>query len=542
MAIRKNTSVFVNHYNIYDLTKIIPKKVTLISCPWIFHDEVEFQSQNLGLGYIGAYAEQFNHKIIKFIDPMIDSGHKIKLPIKTKYQMTNRFGFSDDWIVNQIPGETDVIGINAPFTDSRIVLYPLTKKIKSRFPKVPLIIGGVLATTLPEQVIEESGADVVVKGEGEIPFVKILNGEHCDEIPGLVFKNSKGDIIKNTLRGEQLKSITEIPSPGYNFRPMDEYVKWSPRGDKADRTLSMISSRGCPFNCNFCSITEKSQRWRPFGSKRIINEIKTAIDKWGVNHIEFEDDNFILRESRALEILGYIRDLRQKGYPISCSFPNGIMISKMSKEIAVQMVKAGVDIVYLPVESGDKRILISMNKPNAKNHLEKTLEVAKWCADAGLFVSCFIIVGYPGGRISLKKNINLENKKYLFFDGNETYISGEDEESYQKTLNFCKKLLKIGVKGITPLLATPYPGTELYNFCKKFKFLSYPDEKDVLTTISYANVQPDYVQIDTPWCSKQRMFERWREMFDMFPSYHNVRKEVPRSGYLSGKEMKERLQ
>ena len=540
MGIRKNNSIFVNHYVEDDLTKIIPKKVTLIACPWTFYDDFEFQSQNLGLGYVGAYAEQFKHKIIKFIDPVISGGNKVKLPIQTRYHTTNRFGFSDDWIVDQIPDETDVIGINAPFTDSRIVLYPLTKKIKLRFPEVLLVIGGVLATTLPLQVLGESDADIVVKGEGEIAFAKILNGQKWENIPGLVFKDSRGDIIESKLRGEQLKSTVDIPSPGYNFRPMEEYVKWSPRGDKADRTLSIISSRGCPFNCNFCSITEKSQKWRPFGPKRIIKEIKNAIDKWDVNHIEFEDDNFIFHEPRALEILGYISNLRKKGYTINCSFPNGIMINEMTEEIAVSMVEAGVDIVYLPVESGDERILVSMNKPNSKNHLRNTLEVAKYCADAGLFVSCFFIVGYPGGKISHKKNKYIENKKYSFFDGDEVFMIGEDEESYQKTLDFCKKLLKIGIKGIAPLLATPYPGTELYNYCKRFKFLSFPDEKDVLTTISYANVQPDLVQIDTPWCSRQRMFERWKEMFDMFPSYHNVRKEVSDSKYLSGLEIKKR--
>jgi hypothetical protein len=125
--------VAVNPLREADLSKIRPKKVTLIACPWTFYDFVEFRSQQLGLGYVGAYVEQFGHKVVAFIDPMIKGGADRKVPLHTRYQWTHRFGLSDEDIVNQIPRDTDVIGINAPFTDSRLVLYPLTKAIKARF-------------------------------------------------------------------------------------------------------------------------------------------------------------------------------------------------------------------------------------------------------------------------------------------------------------------------------------------------------------------------------------------------------------------------
>ena len=520
-----------------DLTSVVPKKVTLIACPWTFYNEVEFQSQQLGLGYVGAYAQKFGHQIVAFIDPMVSGGHLIKMPMQTKYQLTNRFGFSDEGIVNRIPQNTDVIGVNAPFTDSRIVLYPLTRKIKAAFPNAKLVIGGVLATTLPRQVITHSGADIVVKGEGEIAFAKILNDVPLEKIPGLVFRLPSGDIFESNLRSEQLASINSIPPPGYDFRPIEEYVKWSPRGDRADKTLSVISSRGCPFTCEFCSIPEKGQRWRPFTPERVLKEIKMAIEKWGVNHIEFEDDNFTLQEPRALKVLEYLRELRRQGCQMACSFPNGIMIDKMSKNLATLMAEAGTDIAYLPVESGDPRTLIAMDKPNADGHLQKTLEIAKYCVDAGLNVSCFFIVAYPGGEINKRKYIRPEYAPHIIERDGRFYMMGEDEESFQTTIKFCKQLRGLGVQGITPLIATPYPGTDMYDFCEKFGFLVYPDDKDVLTTVSYAAMRPGLVQINTPSCSQQRAYERWREMMDMFPTYHNVRK-ADESKLLSGKEIR----
>ena len=538
--------IMVNPLKQVDLSTITPKRVTLIACPWTFYDDVEFQSQQLGLGYVGAYAEQFGHRIVAFIDPMLKGGRARKVPVKTRYQWTHRFGLSDEAIIEQIPSQTDCIGVNAPFTDSRIVLYPLTNAIKAKRPRALLVIGGVLATTLPRQVIEESGADIVVKGEGEIAFARILNGDPLEQIPGIVYRTAQGEIRENLGRSEQLRTVDEIPPPGYHFRPMEEYLAWSPRGDRADRTLSLISSRGCPFQCEFCSIPEKGQAWRPFTPERVLDEVRMAIEKWGVNHIEFEDDNFTLKESRALVVLNYLAALRKQGYPMTCSFPNGVMIDRMSRDLACLMKDAGADIVYLPVEAGNTQVLISMNKPNAEGHLESTRRVAKWCVEAGLHVSAFFIVAYPGGRIVRKELMDLPEYEpyYIREPDGSVYMRGEDERAFGQTLKFCRELRSLGVQGITPLIATPYPGTELYAVCERFGWLVFPDEKNVLTTVSYANVRPDYVQIATPWCSREEAFQRWKTMMETFETYHNVRKFEEDAGTvhpLPGRQVVERL-
>ncbi|MBM4134859.1 MAG: B12-binding domain-containing radical SAM protein [Nitrospira sp.] len=507
-----------------DLKQIVPKKIALVASPWVFDDEVEFRSQQLGLGYIGAYAERFGHHIAAFVDPMLDGGVRVKVPLKTKYRLTHRFGHSDKEIVKRIPQDVDIIGLNGPFTDSRLTAYPLINAIKQAFPDVPLVVGGVLATTLPHQVLNESRADIIVKGEGEIAFARIANGEPLNQIPGLVYRGADGMILESSMRSEQLRTIDSIPPPGYHFRPMDEYTRWSPRGDRSQRTLSLISSRGCPFTCEFCSIPEKGQRWRPFTPERILGEIDMCIDRYGVNHIEFEDDNFTLMEGRAIPILRHLADLRKKGVPLFCSFPNGIMIDKMSRDLAFLMAEAGTDIAYLPVECGDTRVLVSMDKPSATEHLGKTLEIARHCVEAGLLVSAFFIVAYPGGIVPHKKYLRPEYERHVIHESGQVFMKGEDEESFENTMKFCRTLQGLGVQGITPLIATPYPGTELYEVCDKFDWLRFKDAKDVMTTVSYAHMKPEYVQIETPCCSASRAYERWREMSDVFQSFHNVRR------------------
>lgn len=521
------------------------KRIALVACPWTFVRDVEFRSQQLGLGYVGAYAEKFGHEIVVFVDPMVRGGDAVCVPLQTRFMRTNRYGHPDQWIVNQIPLDVDAIGINAPFTDSRLVLYSLVRVIREQFPTVTIIIGGILATTLPRQVLEHCPADIVVKGEGEIAFGRILNEDLLSEIPGILYRNEHGEIVENPGRSEQLRSVYDIPPPGYHFRPMEEYVVWSPRGDKHDRTLSLISSRGCPFTCEFCSIPEKGQRWRPFSPERVLEEVQMVIERWGVNHIEFEDDNFTLQEPRALQVLQFLADLRRRGHQMTCSFPNGIMIDRMTPALAELLMAAGSDIIYLPVESGDTRVLVSMDKPNAFGHLEKTLEVAQFCVAAGLTVSTFFITAYPGGEVTEHaKRILPEWERYLVreqsTDGTERlFMAGEDEGSYQATLAFCRKLRGIGVHGITPLIATPYPGTELYDYCERFGYLRYPDDADVLVTVSYAHATAENVQISTPWCSHEQAYSRWREMMAMFPTFHNVRREAQAGHLLTGQELRE---
>jgi len=438
-----------------------------------------------------------------------------------------RVGQSDEWILNEIPSDSDYIFINIPFTDSRFVFYPLCNKIKEKFSNIPIVVGGILATTLPYQIMEETRTDIIVKGEGEIASARILNGEHLASISGVIYKDDCGNIQENQQRSEQLSKIDEIPwITRFNFRPMEEYVNWSPRGNHVDKTYSYITSRGCPFTCEFCSIPEKGQRWRSFSPKRVIEEVKFMIDNYGVTHVEIEDDNFTLKSNHSIPILKYFKKLRNDGYPIKLSFPNGIMIDRLEREHIFAMKEAGTEMIYLPVESGELKNLIAMNKPAATEHLEKALQVAEWCAEAGLDAGSFFIIGYPGGEV-LKKNLQeIIREKYadsiLEENAISMWIKGEDEKSFMGTVEYVKKLVESGVKYVTPLIATPYPGTALYEICEKFGWLRREDHSKMVTTISYQNPKVDFINIETPWCSAEEAFSRFKYISKLFDTKHNV--------------------
>src|SRR3989339_761139 len=141
-------------------------KVVLISAPWIFKEEVEFVSQNLGLGYLASYLQNDGHEVL-IIDSLIE-GLNSSTVLQTRYSDTLKWGLSDEDIIKRIPQDAELIGITAPFTDSRFVVNPLSRKIRKTFPSAILVMGGVYPSTLPEEALNLSAVDAVVVGEGEI--------------------------------------------------------------------------------------------------------------------------------------------------------------------------------------------------------------------------------------------------------------------------------------------------------------------------------------------------------------------------------------
>ena len=471
-------------------------KIVLIAPPWIFKEEVEFVSQNLGLGYLASFLQNQGYEVV-IIDALVE-GINISSPLHTKYVDVLKWGLPDEEIIKRIPPDSELIGVTAPFTDSRFVVNPLCKVIKKFFPSAILVMGGVYPSTLPEEALRFSDVDLAVIGEGEIPLSQIAGGRELEKIKGIAFEKD-GEIIKTGL-GEMIKDIeNDIPMPSYDLRPMEKYVAWSPRGNRKDRTLSVVSSRGCPFRCRFCSIHNiYGHKWRPFSAERIIKEIEIAIERFGINHVEFEDDNLTLEKNRAMDIFRGLENLKSRnGEKIHWSAPNGVMINFLDKELIFKMKESGAELIYLPVESGDEKILKLMNKCYYEVHLEKTLEVVRYCVEANLEASAFFIVGYPG----------------------------EDKKSFNKTLDFCKRLMDAGLNAVTPLVATPYPNTDLYRLCEKNGWLVHSDMENVLIYQRYSHFLPEFVHIDTPWCLMQEAFERYQLMTQMFLVKHNIRKE-----------------
>ncbi len=283
----------------------------------------------------------------------------------------------------------------------------LIKMIKETKPKLKIIIGGPHCSMFPKKALEVTKADICVQGDGETiinDIIKAINGKlKFSDIPGIYYKKNK-----KILNGKPLKLITNLDTisfPARNLVKDNIYGKeYNPHIKKGEFT-TIITSRGCPFNCKFCSRNYIGmKRYRTRSVKNIIEELK-ILQKQGYKIIAFEDDNFLADKKQAIQLFKEIIHEKIKMKFIATA----VRVDSVDNKLFNIMKKAGVTHLQFGLESGNQEILDFYNK---KTNLEK-----------------------------IKNAILLSNKMGFFTIG--TFILGapfENEKNFQITINFAKSL------------------------------------------------------------------------------------------------------
>lgn len=451
--------------------KNIVMKITLINPPWYFNPSGFFRqkklSQCLGLRYIAAYLELQGHKV-EFIDSLAEGMNKTR-EVFNRNQRLLYVGLSYEDIAERIPYDSELIGISSPFTNVSRIVKELSLLIRKKYPHIPIVAGGIHPSTFTEDMFKASSIDYVVRGEGEIPMLEMASGKEYSKIKGLVYRNGS-KLVDNGI-AEQIINLDQIPFPFLPSELFERYLSYSPRGQKNKRSISMITSRGCPYDCSFCSVHPVfGYHWRARSPENVIQEIEYYISNYNVNHIEFEDDNLTLDSRRAEEIFERIYRLNKK---ITWAANNGLRVDSLSVKLIEKMKMSGCIQANLAVESGNEKVLGLMDK---KLSLEKVEEVVEVCNKLGIATLAFFLVGYPG----------------------------ETRESFAQTAKYIKRLKNKGLKKVGAMIVNAYPGTKLHSYCKQKGYLV----DDVDEHIFF--VDSDYVSIVTEDFDKDLVIY-WRD-------------------------------
>ncbi|MFC1841264.1 B12-binding domain-containing radical SAM protein [Thermodesulfobacteriota bacterium] len=418
------------------------KKITLIAPPWYSVGNIPYLSANLGLGYIASYLETYGHKV-QIIDALAE-GLDNSFEVWSYGRKIVQTGLSYEEIVQRIDPDTEIIGITCPFTMFAQIVKDLAHIIKRSFPHINIVLGGVYPSTMPEHALTED-VDYVVQGEGEIPLLQLLDGIDPHHIKGLVFRG-KNHIINNGS-SQEIADLDQIPFPARHLLPMDKYLLFSSRGTTNQRTVNIITSRGCPFNCDFCSVHPIfGHNWRFRSPGNVLEEIRLLITDYDITHIEFEDDNLTLNKDRARIIFHGLamlsKDLKKD---ITWAANNGVRVDRLDRDLLVKMKNSGCVGLGLGVESGDP---VTLNKMNKKiDSLDKVLEIAEICKELKLPTTAFMIVGHPA----------------------------ETEEGFYRSLDFFMKLKILGVSNFPVHIIKAYPGTNLYEDCREKGYLVHSE-------------------------------------------------------------------
>lgn len=421
-------------------TTATPKRVLFITTPWqsskensIYSGQISFP---LGIAYLAAIARKQGHEV-KVVDSLL-------LGWKNTREEENRFirGLTWDQIREEIKGfNPDVVAISGSFSSQADMVHKIASIVKEQNPEAVTLLGGAYASAEGEKAAEDRNIDFVFKGEAEKTFERFLGSEDPSTIPGLIFHRDGKTIF--TGPAERYGDMNEIPFPAYDLMHLEKYFQANLdgaviRGKVVDRTVSMITSRGCPHLCNFCSIYQTwGRQWRFRSPENVVDEIELLVKKYGVQHILFEDDNMTISMDRFEKICDMIVE-RQLTF--TWETPNGIRGDRVTFELAKKMKAAGCKRVRIAIENGDQETLDKVIKKSL--NLNRAEEGVKACLRAGLNVDCFFIFGIPG----------------------------ETKETLEKTHDLALKFLKLGAIPLCSI-AVPLPDTDLYNESKEKGFL-----------------------------------------------------------------------
>jgi magnesium-protoporphyrin IX monomethyl ester (oxidative) cyclase len=362
---------------------------------------------------------------------------------ETKY----RVGLSAETIAQRIADwKPDVVVLEIPFSGWSKTAFEVASIAKKVNRNIVVVLFGLHPSSRPEDCLLNSEVDFVVVGEPEntiSELVEELEQKKHDfrAIDGLGFRENDKPVL--TGKRAAIEDLDSLPFPARHLLPMDVYaqaVKQNPlRGEINKQYTIVITSRGCPYNCVFCSnCIVWGKKWRPRSPKNVVDEIEQVVKTFGIEQVDFSDDNMTLDKQRMVEICDLIVE---RGLRFEWFTPNGIRADTLDEPLLRKMKAAGCKKIRIAPESGVQRVVNDVIK---KNLDLKTVEQAVvLCKRVGIKVGCFFVIG----------------------------LIGETKADIEETIKFAYKLRGLGAGTFIFSIAMPLYGTAFYEQAKMGGFL-----------------------------------------------------------------------
>lgn len=363
----------------------------------------------LGLAYLAAITEAEGHEVL-----IIDAEAE-QLDIVTVLQKIEAFS-------------PNIIGITASTTFFNVsVKY--ARIIKEKFPPIPLCIGGAHITILKKKVFYEP-FDYAFIGEAEKSwslFLRAFNNKHdFDNIPGFMYRHGKEIIVNQKV--DIVEDLDTIPFPAWHLLKPERYLLRTASG-KIKRVATLFTMRGCPFKCIFCSTEMSGHVLRKRDPKRAVDEMCELIEQYDIKHFMFMDETFTIDRNHVIALCNEIiaRNLE-------ITFEAGTRANLIDEVLMQLMVKAGLT-----------RLGFGLESVNAK-----VRELARKEIPVEAYISA--------NKLANKYNVQTRNSCIIG-------LPGETKDSIRELLRFIRRNPEMQIINMT--IATPYPGTELYDIAKR---------------------------------------------------------------------------
>lgn len=379
---------------------------------------IQLHGEPLGILYISSYLKKYgNVNKVSTLDYALD--------LRNVGDYKNCEDFILKLAYKKVDFTPDIIGLSINFTCAHRFLVKSAKILKSIFPKSIMVVGGFHATSATKELLDCESIDYVFRGEGEISFTKFVDCFNKgllaeSNIKGIYNREKLHAALKNPVNAaqhqtrvplsplglensESAENLDLLPFPDRTIIEMNQYSTEQGRATILSKTFkkrkaSIITNRGCYFQCSFCaSRTVFARKMRFRSTENVLEEMKQLHKDYGSDFFIIEDDLFTGDQQKCLEFLRETKKLDIEGLEIQ--FPNDLNINTTNEEIFDAMIGAGLKVAHLAVESGSEYVQKYIIKKRAK--LEKVKPHVQYLQSKGIVVKCIYILGFPGETLEL---------------------------------------------------------------------------------------------------------------------------------------------
>lgn len=411
----------------------------------------------LSIAYLAASLQDAGHQV-RVIDALAaDIDH-----IAPSYEPGILYrGLATDKIVAlALEGERpDAIGVTAMFSQDWPHIEEMINALHAAFPRVPIILGGEHATAAGQYVLTSCPAVThVALGEGEetiVDYADWLSGKRrLEEVAGLQYL--EGGKLVFTAPRPRVRTPDDLPAPAWDLFDLEPYFRTGEgHGVERGRSMPLLATRGCPYQCTFCSNPAMwTTRYVMRSVPKVVDEIEDYVRRFKAENIDFFDLTAIIKKDW---ILDFCREMKRRNVKVSWQLPSGTRSEVMDAEVMAEMASAGcMNVTYAP-ESGSVRTLADIKK---KVVIPRLIESIRHAKRNGIFVKCNLIIGFPR----------------------------ETRVDIWQTLWLAVRFAWIGVDDTGVYPYSPYPGSELYEYLLKKGTIGRMDRSYFASLMSFMDL------------------------------------------------------
>lgn len=421
----------------------------------------------LGAAYIAAVLEREGYEV-GILDAFVEGWFREPVPLEddpqnVPYDAIERVGLTFKEIAQRIEAfKPDVLGVTNLFTCQRKNAHAVCRIAKEIDRGMIVVIGGKNPTALTDVTMQDPNIDFAIRGEGEATMLHLLRaiekGADFASIDGIAYRESDGTLRVNS-KTQFIDDLDSIPFPARHLLPMQLYfdAAIAHGGNLINRRYaSVITSRGCPAECFFCSAHgSMGYKFRYRSVENVLAEIDELVKTYQIGEILFEDDNLTMHRERAKKLCNA---LIERKYNLTWDTPNGLMAITLDNELLLKMKQSGCYRVNLAIESGNQHVVNNViRKPL---DLKKVPPMIDYARSIGLEVGLFLVIGNPG------ETLDQMRESYRFARQNKTFPHVS--------------------------VAMPLPGTELLEIASKNGYLVEGFSWENLTINQFSMHTPDW--------------------------------------------------